>query len=264
MSTLRERDPLVRIQHQADGAVLRLSLDRPPLNVLSMDLLSKLRTAIADAAAQPTLKALVVDAAPGSRAFCAGVDVADHTADRVAAMLGMFHHVCLALRDFPLPTVAVVDGAALGGGCELAASCDLLLASPRARFGQPEIKLAAFAPVASLLLPAAIGPQRAADWLFTGRTVGAEEAAAAGLVGRLAPEGGLAEVEADVVAALAGASAAVLRLAKRALRAGDGMGFAERLRHLERLYLGELMATADAHEGLAAFLEKRPPRWQER
>jgi len=256
--------PLVRLRREADGAVLRLSLDRPPLNVLSTALLAELAAALAGAAAEPALKALVVDAAPGSRAFCAGVDVADHTADRVAAMLGTFHEVCRGLRGFPVPTVAVVDGAALGGGCELAASCDLVLASPRARFGQPEIKLAAFAPVASLLLPAAIGPGRAADWLFTGRTVGAEEAAAAGLVSRLAPEGGLAEVEADVLTALAGASAAALRLAKRALGAGDGEGFSRGLGDLERLYLDELMATADAHEGLAAFLAKRPPRWQER
>lgn len=254
----------LRLQHEFDGAVLRLSLDRPPLNIVSTSLLVEMARALDMAAAEPALKALVLDAADGSRAFCAGVDVADHTAERVDAMLSTFHQVCRGLRDFPVPTVGVVDGAALGGGCELAISCDLVLASPRARFGQPEIRLAAFAPVASLLLPAAIGSQRAADWLFTGRTVGADEATAAGLVSRLAPADGLAALEAEVLADLAGSSAAALRLAKRALRVGEGEGFSQGLSRLEGLYLGELMATADAHEGLAAFLEKRSPRWKER
>lgn len=242
---------------------MRLSLDRPPLNVLSTELLSELDSALEEATTDARLKVVVLDAVPGARAFCAGVDVADHTTDRVADMLSTFHRVCQGLCNFPLPIVAVVDGAALGGGCEIVASCDVVLASPRARFGQPEIKLAAFAPVASLLLPAAIGPQRAADWLLTGRTVGAEEAAAAGLVSRLAPDGELAELEADVLNAFCGASGTALRLAKRALRAGNGKDITEQLHNLERLYLDELMATADAHEGLAAFIEKRPPQWQQ-
>lgn len=257
--------PLVEVQHLADGAVQRLVLRRPPLNILSTAMLAELDAALAAAAEEPALKALVVGAAPGARAFSAGVDVADHTAERVAEMLGTFHRVCWRLRTLPVPTVAVVDGAALGGGCELAASCDLVLASPRARFGQPEIKLAAFAPVASLLLPTTLGAQQAADWLLTGRTVGAEEAARAGLVSRLAPEDGLAETEASLLAELAASSAVALRLAKQALSAGRrDEELQRRLAHLEGVYLGELMATADAHEGLAAFLERRPPQWRNR
>jgi len=252
-------------ERDAARGVAWLRLCRPPLNVLHVPMLRDMADALAGAARDPDLKAVVIAAAPGSRAFSAGVDVADHTRDRAVGMLAAFHDVCLRLRDLPVPALAVIDGAALGGGCELALACDLVIATPRAQFGQPEIKLGAFAPMASVLLAGAVGPKRAADWLLTGRIVTAGEAFAAGLVTRVVAEPELDAAVDGLLAELAAHSGAALRLAKRALAAGAGPGpAAERLAAVEQLYLGDLMATADVHEGLAAFIEKRPAVWANR
>ncbi|MCE7937278.1 enoyl-CoA hydratase [bacterium] len=248
-----------------DDPVAWLWLNRPPLNILHIAMLEEIDAALAASATDHGIKAIVVGAAEGCRAFSAGVDVADHTANRVASMLTVFHRACLRLRDAAVPTIAFVDGAALGGGCELALACDLVVATPRARFGQPEIKLAAFAPVASVLLAEAIGTKRAADWLLTGRTLTAEDAAAAGLVSRLLPDVDPKPALDALVAELTASSGAALRLAKRALRIGAaGDDTAARLTRAERLYLDDLMATEDVHEGLAAFAGRRPAAWRDR
>lgn len=250
---------------ELDGALARISLDRPPINIMNISMLLALGQAIDEVAEDPQVRVLLVDAAPGCRAFTAGVDIKDHTDDRVAAMIGAFHAVFLSLERIEVPTLAVVDGAALGGGTELAMAFDMVVASTRAKFGQPEIKLGAFAPVACVLLSELVGPRHAADWLFTGRPVPAWEAARAGLVSRVVEAEELAATADDLASQIAAMSGAVLRLAKRALRVGSRPApFAERLAAVETLYLQDLMATADAHEGLAAFSAKRPPAWQNR
>lgn len=249
----------------ANGAVAQLVLNRPPLNVVHIPMLEEMASALAAGNTDPDLKVVVCRAADGCRAFSAGVDVADHTAERVELMIPIFHRVCLALAEFQVPTVAAVDGAALGGGAELAMACDLVLASRRATFGQPEIKLAALAPVASVLLPGIVGLKRAADWLLTGRILSAQEAFEAGLVSRLVPDGELDGAVEALVVELAGLSGAALRLAKRALQLGCAPEAVEaRLAAEERLYLDELMASADVHEGLAAFAARRAPEWRNR
>jgi len=241
-----------------DG-VARITLNRPPLNILHSPMLEELAAALEEAAAER----LLVVAAKG-RAFCAGVDVGEHTPERAGAMLDRFHTVCRRLVALDIPTVAAVHGAALGGGCELVALCDLVVAARSATFGQPEIKIAAFPPVAAAALAQVVGLRQAMPLLLTGETVTAEAAQAAGLVTTVVDDGALADEVERLTAQLAALSGPALRLAKRAALREFRRVFEEGLREAERLYLQDLLATEDAREGIAAFLEKRAPAWRHR
>lgn len=170
-------------RYTREGGIGRLVLDRPPVNVLNLGTMEALQSALAEAAADSGLKVLAVSGV--GRAFSAGVDIADHTADRVGRMLELFHDAVRQLMALEAPVVALVHGAALGGGCELALACDMILARDDLKLGQPEIQLAVFPPVAAALLPRLIGRQRALDLILTGRTIGAAEALRMGLVSRV-------------------------------------------------------------------------------
>ncbi|UCG75855.1 MAG: enoyl-CoA hydratase/isomerase family protein [Gemmatimonadota bacterium] len=250
----------LRLERPAAG-VARLVLDRPPLNVLHLPMLGEMERAIAELAADRELKLLVLTG-PG-KAFCAGVDVADHTADRVGPMLESFHGVIqtLMLQDFPI--IGAVNGAALGGGCELLLACDLVIASERAKLGQPEIQLGVFPPVAAAFLPRLIGRQAALDLILTGRVVSAAEAREMGLVGRVVPAEAFEDAVEELVGRLAALSRPVLRLTKRTVVEGLERPAWEPLDRAEEVYLRDLMELADPHEGLAAFLEKRKPVWKD-
>jgi cyclohexa-1,5-dienecarbonyl-CoA hydratase len=241
------------------GRTRWIALSRPPLNVLDLPTIEALQQALADASTRRGLHAVVLHSAlPG--VFSAGVEVRDHERARVPAMLAAFHAVFRRLDTLPQATVAVVEGTCLGGGCELAAFCDVVLASPQAVFGQPEIEVGCFPPLAAVLLPR-VAPRAAAELVLTGRRISAEEATRVGLVSRVVDD---ARAEAEqVVARLDAQSAAVLAVARRALRAGAEGSFAEALARTEALYTQDLLATADVDEGVRAFLEKRKPRWQD-
>ncbi len=241
-----------------DG-VATLTLNRPPLNILTLAMIRQLANALDTVAQQTWLKAMVL--AANGKAFCAGVDVADHTPERTEPMIREFCALFMRLRM--LPTIAVVQGAALGGGTELAVACDQVLATTSARFGQPEIKLGVFPPIAAALFPHLIGYQQAARLLFSGEMITASEAARLGLVTYVAADDELATTLERILAQLRGLSAAALRLTKRALIYGADLGAARSLREIEDLYLQDLMATADAREGIAAFIEKRQPVWKD-
>ncbi len=246
---------------EREGGVARLILDRPPVNVLDIATLREMEETLVALEADADAKVLVLTGA--GRAFCAGVDVADHAADRVAGMLERFHAVIRRLLRLEMPVIAAVNGAALGGGCELLLACDVVLASETAKLGQPEIRLGVFPPVAAALLPGRIGPQAAADLVLSGRTIEAAEAERLGLVLRVVPAADLDQAAGRYAATLAGHSRPVLRLAKRALALGRGLGACEAIERAESLYLGDLMRLHDPHEGIAAFVEKREPVWKE-
>jgi cyclohexa-1,5-dienecarbonyl-CoA hydratase len=241
--------------------VTRLTLNRPPLNILALASIRELAGALEMVALQPGLKALVL-AATG-KAFCAGVDVADHTPDRTEPMIREFCALFTRLRTLPVPTIAVVRGAALGGGTELAVACDVVLAATSARFGQPEIKLGVFPPIAAALLPHLIGYQQAARLLFSGETITAGEAARLGLVTSVVPDDELETALERLLTQFRGMSAAALHMTKRALLYGADLGVTRALPRIEDLYLDDLMATADAREGVQAFIEKRQPVWRD-
>ncbi len=250
------------IRYADDRDVVRITLARPPLNILTIDMLGEVCRALELAGQRPALKALVL-AAEG-KSFCAGVAVEDHLGARARGMLETFHGVFRLLRSLECVTVAAVQGAALGGGTELAAFCDVVVADERATFGQPEIKVGVFAPIAALHYPVRLGPARTLRLLLTGEVVGAAEAERIGLVDRVAKPGGLEEALEAELGRLRALSAVVLRLTKRAVRETYGLPFDQALATLEELYHCELMATADAAEGLRAFVEKRAPVWRDR
>jgi cyclohexa-1,5-dienecarbonyl-CoA hydratase len=248
----------IRVESRGDS-VARLLLARPPLNVLDTAMLKELCDAVDELAARPGLRALVI-AAEG-RVFSAGVDVEDHVGEKVGPMIAAFHGLFRRLADFEPVTVAEVQGHALGGGCELAAFCDLVLASEQATFGQPEIQLGLFPPVTAAAFPYFVHGKKTLELMLTGERVDAREAQRIGLVNQVWPADGFAAEAASFVERLASRSAVALRLAKKAYYAGVDVDFHEALDRAERIYLRELMATHDAIEGIEAFREKREPNW---
>lgn len=241
--------------------VATVTLNRPPLNILTLAMIRRLADVLDTVSHYTRMKAVVL-AATG-KAFCAGVDVADHTPDRTEPMIKEFCALFTRLRTLPIPTIAVVQGAALGGGTELAVACDMVLAATSARFGQPEIKLGVFPPVAAALFPQLIGYQQAARLLFSGETITAGEAAQLGLVTYTAIDDELETALERQLMQFRGMSAAALRMTKRALLYGADLGVTRALPRIEDLYLQELMETADACEGVQAFIEKRQPLWSD-
>lgn len=249
----------VRLERK--GALGRLVLDRPPVNVLDIPTMEAANGCLRAAAEDATIKVLTISGA--GRAFSAGVDVADHTEDRVESMLREFHQMVGRIMALDIPVIALVHGAALGGGFELALACDIVLARADARLGQPEIKLAVFPPVAAALLPRMVGRQRALDLILTGRTFSGDEAARLGLVAHAWPADDFPSRVEAYVNALLELSGPALRLAKRAVDAGLDLPFQEALSRAETIYRRDLMVLEDAREGLSSFLEKRPPVWKE-
>lgn len=249
------------ITSEIHGGVATLTLNRPPLNVMNLAMLQQMEAALEKAASDSSIRVLVLQAQ--GKAFSAGVDVADHTAEKVGEMIALVDRVCTSLADFPVPTLAAVQGHALGGGCELVLCCDLAVMAAEAGIGQPEIHLAALAPVAALRLPYLVGYRTAADILFTGRRLTSEEALKAGLVNAVVPQDQVNQWAKEKAEQLAGLSRAACSLVKQAVRMGYG-NWAAAMPEMEKLYLQDLMATQDAHEGLAAFMEKRTPDWKHR
>jgi cyclohexa-1,5-dienecarbonyl-CoA hydratase len=190
--------------------------------------------------------------------------VEEHVEETVFQMLDSFHAIFCNLEQIARPTIALVDGPALGGGCELVAACDIVIASERARFGQPEIKLGVFPPVAAILLPGVIGDKRARELMLTGELIEADEAERLGLVNYLVPAGELEQKTGELLSKFRQLSAAALGLAKEAISLGRNRSLDASLREVEDLYLHELMKTEDATEGIKAFIDKRKPEWRHR
>ncbi len=249
--------PAVRVERGVRCATVTFS--RPPLNILNIETFDRLTAALADLTSSGA--DIVVIGAAGERAFCAGADVGEHLPHSAPRMLEAFHRVARFLWSMDAVSVAAVRGLALGGGMELALCCDIVVASEEAQFGQPEIKVGAFPPIASVLLPERVGRHHAADIVLTGRKISAFEALALGLVSRLAPQGQFdTEVE-RVVGLLRENSGPVMRQAVRALRGATAAQFSDSLAAAEKIYLHDLLALDDAREGVQAFLDKRKPRW---
>lgn len=249
------------VRLERDGGLARLVLERPPVNVLDIATLEAVTACLRTVVNDRTIRVLTVTGA--GTAFCAGVDVADHTPERVGRMLEAFHQMVGMLMALEVPTVAIVQGAALGGGCELAVACDIVLARADAKLGQPEIRLAVFPPLAAALLPRMIGRQHTLDLILTGRTLTGSDAARMGLVAHAWPADDFA-VKADAyVHDLLALSGPALRVTKRAVDANLELPLAQALAGAEAIYRDELMELDDAREGLAAFLEKRAPAWKE-
>ncbi len=252
------------VTRAADGGIGRLTLDHPPVNILTREVLARLRAELAALAAAPGLRVLLLSAA--GKHFSAGADVREHLPPEHTALIPEFMETIAALDAFPLPVIAAVQGRCLGGGFELIQAADIVVAAQSALFGQPEILLGVIPPAACALLPRRVARGAAAELIYSGDPISAVEAERLGLVRRVVPDDHLAEAGLALAARIARHSAAALRVAKRALRTGEGAAVAgpAALREQGELYLNGVMTTQDALEGLRAFVEKRAPAWADR
>lgn len=257
MASNSTQPAFTRITPELRPPLARITLNNPPLNVIDVTMMQELLAAMEQIETRPEI--IVIVFAGSERAFSSGVDIAAHTAEKIRETLAAFHSVIRAIVATRKLTLACVRRHCLGGGAELALMCDIVYAAPDSVWGFPEIKLASFPPVASVALSAIVGQKLAAEMILTGRTLTGEEALAARLVNGIAedPES-LVE---DCVLRVSQLSPAALAVAKKAFYAWDSIHFDKGLARAEQIYFDELMKTADAHEGIAAFAEKRRPKW---
>ncbi|MDX1579504.1 MAG: cyclohexa-1,5-dienecarbonyl-CoA hydratase [Gemmatimonadota bacterium] len=248
------REGPVRVEKLEDGAIWRVLLATPKANILDMEKSRLLTDVFTRARDDADLKAVIIEG--DGPHFSFGASVQEHLPDQAREMLSGFHGLFFSMLDSAVVTLAAVRGQCLGGGLELAAFCNRIFASPDAKLGQPEIVLGVFAPVASVILAERVGRGAAEDLCLSGRTIDAEKARSMGLVDRLAEDPGVAALD-YAREQLLPKSASSLRYAVRAVRHGFARRVRAELAEVERLYLEDLMSTADAVEGLEAFLEKR-------
>jgi len=251
----------LKVSLERDGKLLRLTLARPKANIVDAAMIAALQAALTEHLPNARLRGVLL-AAEGSH-FSFGASVEEHLPGACAQMLHQLHALILKLVECPVPVLVAVQGQCLGGGLEVAAAGNLIFAAPGAMLGQPEIKLAVFAPAASCLLPERIGQAQAEDLLFSGRSITAQEAQRIGLVTAVAEDPVQAALD-YFDQHLAAVSASTLRFAVQAVRGEAMQRIRAKLAAVEKMYLEELMATHDAVEGLTAFIARRPAQWQDR
>jgi len=249
------------IQTEMKNGAAYLTLNRVPLNWLNIEMMEEINTYLGSLMKEKTLKLLVLQSM--GKAFSVGVEVADHLGDLGPKMIETFHKMFRLMDALKIPSLAVVNGAALGGGCELAIYCDMVIATERAKFGQPEIQVGVFPPIAALIFPRIMGRKKAMELILAGDTISAQEALGLGLVNKVVPEASLAQEVETFIGKFTKLSGIVLRMAKEATLAGLNDNIDEGLKAIEKVYLDQLMKTNDAIEGLKAFLEKRKPTWKD-
>ncbi len=249
------------VERTEEKGVATLTLHRPPLNMLNIEMMEQVNTAILDLRGRTDIKVLVIRGQ--GEAFCGGVDLPERAREKVARMLHVFHRIFESIRLLDVIAIAAVDGPALGGGFELAMGCNLVVASQSARFALPQVNFGHFPALACVVLPRAAPRRKAMEWILTGDEVSAEELEAFGLVNRVYPDDEFESGLAELVGKLTSKSRAVLTLAKRAQLESYYAAYEEALYKAENLYLRELMALEDAREGIQARLDDREPRWQD-
>lgn len=245
---------------ERDGKLLRIRLNRPKANIIDAAMIAALQGAFNKYAGNTVLRGVLLDAEGPHFSF--GASVEEHLPGSFAAMLRALHQLLEAMLEFPVPILVAIRGQCLGGGLEVVCAASQLFASSDAAMGQPEIQLAVFAPAASCLLPERIGRGQAEDLLFTGRSIKADEAFSMGLINAIAEDPEAAALG-YFDKHLAPRSASSLRFALQAARGGMSLRIKTRLAEVEALYTKGLMTTHDAVEGLTAFIEKRPTRWED-
>ena len=250
------------VKVRLDASVARMTLNRPEHNLLNEPMLREMADAIDLIGQKEEIKLIVLDSA--CKVFCGGIEVGEYTSQRVFQMLDAFHSAFAGILETAKPVVCVVNGPAIGGGAELAAFGDMVIATPKARFAQPEISIGVFPPLASTILPYLVGPKKALELVLTGEPVTAERALEMGLVNRLVAEADLEKTVKDIVARIAGHSGPVLTMAKKAILSGMGLSLKDGLKQSMNIFLNELYRLEDSQEGLHALVEKRKPNWKNR
>ncbi len=249
-------------KYELSGQVARLTLARPKHNVLNIDMMQELNQMLDQIASDDEVKCLVLDAEGPS--WCAGVEVADHKPEMVDDMIAVFNGIFQRIDKIDVPVIAAVHGACLGGGMELAIACDIIVASEKAVFGQPEIKLGFFPPYAAIRLPQLVGPAKAIEICTTGKRYSAEEGRLRGLLNHVAPADNFEEYLEKLIKEIKVCSPLIIRLNKQAVKNNLGLEFSKALENVSDLFLNRLMKTADTLEGIKSFEEKRRPVWSNR
>jgi len=250
------------VNYRIEGSVARMTLKRPEHNLLNENFLRELSDGISFVAERDDIKLIVLDSA--CKVFCGGIDVGEYTSERVFQMLDAFHSVFAQILETSKPVMCVVNGPAIGGGAELAAFGDLVIATPKARFAQPEITIGVFPPLASTILPFLVGPKLALELVLLGEPVTAERALELGMVNRLVSEAQLEATVNDLIKRITSHSGAVLTMAKKAILGGMGLSLRDGLKNSMNIFLNELYRLEDSQEGLRALVEKRKPKWKNR
>lgn len=249
------------IIYEAEDGVANITINKPPLNILDVSTIKEITSALKIANTSKNVFAVIVTGA-GNRAFSAGVDIKAHLPDKVEKTLHEFHEMFHVLTHIQKPTIAKIRGLALGGGCELAIACDMVVASDESQLGQPEIKVGAIATIAAALLSKLIPRKKALELLFTGDTLNASEAQEVGLINKVVSRDKLDEAVDELVGKLRDKSPIVLQFVRQAIYQGVDSNFETALNGVTEVYLNKLIKTKDAVEGLEAFLEKRRPKWE--
>ncbi|MBI3895644.1 MAG: enoyl-CoA hydratase/isomerase family protein [Acidobacteria bacterium] len=252
------------IQLEVSENVARLTMNRPPYNVLTIDMMEEMSRAIEKLHEHHQVRVILLRASSDCQFFSAGVAAEDSRPDRAFQMLEALQAVFRSMLETSKPVVTIVNGPAIGGGCELAALGDIIVATPKARFAQPEIRLGVFPPLASVILPHVIGYKRALEMILMGEPLSAQEALRLGLVSRMVPEESLnAEVN-KILDKITAQSAPVLETSKKVLYDTIGLPIGEALKKSINIFLNQLMDLDDAQEGLRAAIENRKPVWKNR
>jgi enoyl-CoA hydratase/carnithine racemase len=227
--TRRNPEQFESVKLRIDKSVAHITLNRPEHNLLNEAMLREIADGILFAGNHADVKLIVLDSA--CKVFCGGTDIGEYTSQRVFQMLDAFHAAFASMLEVGKPVICVVNGPAIGGGAELAIFCDLVIATPKARFAQPEITIGVFPPLASTILPFLVGPKAALEIILTGEAVSAERALELGLVNRLVPEAQLEKTVEELLARISAHSGPVLTMAKKAILGGMGLSLREGLKH---------------------------------
>lgn len=250
------------IKFEAQEDVANIIFDRPKHNVFNIEMLNEINSVLEGLTKDAEIKCVVFRAQGPS--WCAGVDVGDHKPELVDQMISSFNRVFELIEKIEVPTIAAVQGACLGGGMEAAIACDIIIASKKAVFGQPEIKLGFFPPYAAIRLPQLIGPAKAIEICTTGKIYSADDARAMGFVSRSVEDEKFASEADAYIKEICACSPLIIRINKKAVKSNIGKDFSKSINDVSDLFLNKLMKTEDTLEGIKSFYEKRKPAWKNR
>ena len=248
------------IVFQIVSSIAHVTLNHPQYNLLTVPMMSELAEAIESLNGRGDIKCILLDSS--QKVFSLGISREDSKPDRVFQTLDAFNRVFQAIAEISKPLIIVVNGQAVGAGSELVAFGDMIIATPNARFSQPEVKLGVFPPFASIMLPALIGSKKAYELILTGQALTAEEARDLGFVNRVVPEAELENAVRDILARIVEFSGPVLEMTKKVIQSTLGLPLTEAIKKSQDIYLNQLMALEDSKEGVRAVLENRKPVWK--
>lgn len=248
---------------ERENGIGKLTLNRPPVNIMNYEMLVEMNAALDDLSKDDGVKVVLIRGA-GNRAFSAGVEVKDHLGERMPLTIAEFGKVFHRLHSLGKPSIAVINGVALGGGCEVVAGCDLAIASDKAQLGQPEIKLGGLPPVAAALFPRIMGEKRAFELVMLGDNISAADAEKFGLINKVVPDTELDSTAEAMAKKFLAMTPIGIRLCRQALfEAASASKWEDAMRKAVDLGI-KTWETEDAAEGLNSFLEKRAPIWKNR